>query len=126
MQPQGTRPPRSLFVRVIVVVVVLDRAQKMREGPLGHVAPLLPRLHVRKAKVDSLVDARVDHVRGGIREAVVRGHLCCGAGDVVCPGGVVRIVWIIDQWLPVRVAACSSGRTRMLGVAPKRSVFLMN
>jgi hypothetical protein len=48
--------PRSLLVLVIIVIVVVDRAQEMGEGPLGHVAPLLPRLHVRKAKVDSLED----------------------------------------------------------------------
>jgi hypothetical protein len=42
----------------------------MGEGPLGHVAPLLPCLHVRKAKVDSLVDAGVDYVRSGVREPV--------------------------------------------------------
>jgi hypothetical protein len=42
--------PRSLLVLVIIVIVVVDRAQEMGEDPLGHVAPLLPRLHVRKAE----------------------------------------------------------------------------
>jgi len=47
----------------------------MGEDPLGYVAPLLPRLHVRKAEVGSLIDAGVDHVCGGIREPVTRAHL---------------------------------------------------
>jgi len=37
---------------------LVDRAQEMREDPMGHVAPLLPRLHVRKAEVDAFEDTR--------------------------------------------------------------------
>src|SRR4029077_11184898 len=102
----------SLLVLVIIVIVVVDRTQEMGEGPLGHVAPLLPRLHVRKAKVDTLVDTGIDYVRGGIRKAVIPAHplegrrVCggcgkghfvrpkeegegtgCGTGDVVSSGG---------------------------------------
>jgi len=66
MRSQGICSPRSLLVLVIIVIVVAHRAQEMREGPLSHVAPLLPRLHVRKAKVNSLVDACVDHIGCGI------------------------------------------------------------
>ncbi len=66
MRLEGSRSPRSLLVIVIVVIVVVDRAQEMGEDPLGHVASLLPRLHVRKAEVDALVNAGVDHILGGI------------------------------------------------------------
>jgi hypothetical protein len=64
----------------------------MGEGPLGHVAPLLPRLHVRKAEVDPLVDAGVDHVRGGVREPVIRAYLLEGAGFVVVTEKVISSV----------------------------------
>src|SRR5882724_3122001 len=129
MRLEGSRSPRLFLVTAIVVIVVVDRAQEMGEDPLGHVAPLFPRLHVRKAEMDALVDAGIDHVRGRIREAVVRaslldsrrigcshgkGLLVCfkvegkhagyGAGGVVGARGVVGIVGVVDQWLPIQVA----------------------
>src|SRR6266403_1312538 len=129
-RPEGSRAPRSLLVSAIIAIVVVDRAQEVREDPLGHVAPLLPRLHVRKAEVDPLVDAYVDHILGCIREAVIgarllrgcsvrgghrEGHFVgpeeegkytgYGAGDVVGARGVVGIVWRVDHRLPVRVAS---------------------
>ena len=70
MRPQGIRSPRSLLILVVIVIVVVDRAQEMGEGPLGHVAPLLPRLHVRKAKVDTLVDTGI--VCSGVRPLLKR------------------------------------------------------
>ena len=53
------------------MIVVVDRAQEVGEDPLGHVAALLPRLHVRKADVDPLPDPDVDYVTGRIRETLV-------------------------------------------------------
>jgi len=50
----------------------------MGEDPLSHVAPLPSRLHVRKAEVDPLVDADVNHIRGCIREAVIGVRLLSG------------------------------------------------
>jgi len=77
MRPEGSRSPRSLLI-VIIVIVVVDRAKDMGEDPLSHVAPLPSRLHVRKAEVDPLVDAGVNHIRGGIREAVIGARLLRG------------------------------------------------
>lgn len=57
---------------MVVMIVGVDGAQEMREDPLGHVAALPSSLQVRKAKVDTSVDAGVDYVRGCIREAVIR------------------------------------------------------
>ena len=48
------RSPRSFLVVVIILIVVIDRAEEMGEHLLSHVASLLPGLHVRKADVDSL------------------------------------------------------------------------
>jgi len=62
-------PSSSLVVSLIFVVVMIvgvDGAQEMREDPLGHVAALPSSLQVRKAKVDTSVDAGVDYVRGCI------------------------------------------------------------
>jgi hypothetical protein len=115
----------SLVVALIFVVVVgvgVDRAQEVREDPLGYVASLLARLHVREAEVDAFPDARIDHIMGRIRETVVRacsldgewvrcrhreGHFVgpeeegqgtgYGAGDVVGSGSVVGIVRIVGQ-----------------------------
>ena len=79
MRPKGSRSPRSLLVIAIIVIVVIvdvDRAQVMREDPLGHVAALLAGLHVGKAEVDAFPDADVDYVTGRIREAVIRLPIC--------------------------------------------------
>jgi len=133
MRPKGSRSPRSLLVIAIIVIVVIvdvDRAQVMREHPLGHVAALLAGLHVGKAEVNAFPDAGVDHVMGRIREALIRDcrhlrvgecvicshreghfvgpeeegeHTGYGAGDVVRPGGVVGIVRNVDQGQPIRV-----------------------
>jgi len=98
-------------------------------------APLLPRLHVRKAEVDPLVDAHVDHILGCIREAVIgarllrgcsvrgghrEGHFVgpeeegqgtgYGAGDVVGARGVVGIV------LGVLIIGCQFGSPAVSGL----------
>lgn len=74
MRPEGSSSSRSLLIAIIVIVVVIvvDRAQEMGEDPLGHVAALFSCLHVCKAEVDALEDARVDHVVGCSRETVIR------------------------------------------------------
>ena len=127
MRPEGSSSSRSLLVIAIVVIVVIvvaivvDRAQEMEEGPLVHVATLPSSLQVRKAELDTGVDAGINYVRGCIREAVIRacslvgGWVICGrygeghfvgpkeeskhtgygASDVVGPGRVLRIVRII-------------------------------
>jgi hypothetical protein len=49
----------------------MDRPQEMSEGPPGYVSTLLPRLDIRRTKVNVLVDPGIDHVRSRIREVVV-------------------------------------------------------
>ena len=78
--------------------------------------------------MNAFEDARVDHVRGRIREAGIRARLLhrrriggghreahfigpkeqgkstdCGSGDVVGTRGVIWIIGSIDQRLPIRV-----------------------
>ena len=132
MQPERSRSPRSLLVIVIVVIVVIvavDRAQEVAEDPLRHVPTLFPRLHVGRTEVDALPDAHIHHVMSHIREPVIveRLHWRCavcgvqsevhfvgaeeereatrgGAGNIVSARSVVRVVGVVDQWLPIRVA----------------------
>src|ERR1700687_3373076 len=82
MRAEGSRSPRSLLVFVIIVIIVVDRAQEMGKDPLGHVASLPSSLQVRKAEMDTCVDAGVEYVRGGIREAVI-GTCRRGGGRMV-------------------------------------------
>ena len=101
----------------------------MEEDPLGHVAALFSCLHVCKAEVDALEDARVDHVVGCSRETVIRasplggewvrrrhreGHFVGpeeerqgtgnGTGGIVGPRSVVGIIRSVGQGLPICVA----------------------
>jgi hypothetical protein len=81
MQPERSRSPRSLLV---IVIVVVDRAQEVAEDQLGHVPTLFPRLHVGRTEVDAFPDARIHHVMGHIREPVIveRLHWHCGVCGV--------------------------------------------
>ena len=64
----------------------------MPEGPLGHMPALLPRLFVREAEMDAVVDANIDGIYGHVREAMIRARLRVsqrvGGGD--CEGHVIR------------------------------------
>jgi hypothetical protein len=80
MRPEGRRSRRSLLVLAIIVIGVVERAQEVGKGPLGDVAALLAGDHIREPEVDALVDAHVDHIGGGIREAIVGARLLGGGG----------------------------------------------
>ena len=54
-----------------VMITAFERQQEMIEGPVRHAPALGARRDVRETEVDSQVDARVDDVPRGIREAVV-------------------------------------------------------
>jgi hypothetical protein len=113
------------------------------------VAALPSSLQVRKAELDTSVDAGV--VRGCIREAVIRAcsldggwvirgrygeghfvgpkekskHTGYGASDVVGPGRVLRIVRIILQWLPVWVGLRIRISVAVLASAKRRALSSM-
>jgi hypothetical protein len=55
-----------------IIVVSMDGAQEMSEDPPGYVSTLFPRLHIRRAKVNTLVDPGIHDVRSRICEVVVR------------------------------------------------------
>jgi len=74
--PSCELPSGSLFI--VLMFVISDRPQEVREGPLGYASALLPRLLVREAEVDALIDADVDHVSSRIRESGIGARLLNG------------------------------------------------
>jgi len=68
---------------VFVTLGAVDRTQEMAEHQLGDMPPLLPRLHVVKAEVDTLEDAHVYDITGEIRKTIVIARLYTEAVHVV-------------------------------------------
>src|SRR6187402_1266525 len=124
---------------VSLMIAASEWQQEMVEGPVCHASALGTRREVREPEVNPQQDTRVDDVPRGVRVAVVpadllhrqwRGTLDFEehsvraeeqledarhrAGHAIRARGVVRIVRIIDQWLPRRVA---QGRRIAVGVA---------
>jgi len=91
-RPEGRRSRRSLVVLAIIAIIVIDWAQEVGKGPLGDVAALLAGDHIREPEVDALVDAHVDHIGGGIREAIVGARLLGGGGVRVVTENVISSV----------------------------------
>src|SRR5215211_7716356 len=107
-------------------VFLVDRLQDVPEDPLGYLSALLPAHFVRAAEMDSLVDPHIDRIQGQIREATIRAGFRRGiwiradhreadpirpevqfqytrqrASHVIGARGPVRIVWGIEQRLPI-------------------------
>ena len=70
------------IIVIIIIVFIFERPQKVLESPAGHLPALLPRRFVRKAEVDALVDAGVDHFLPRIREAIERARVLDGRSRV--------------------------------------------
>jgi hypothetical protein len=108
---------------------LVDRLQDVPEDPIGHLPALRAAHFVRAAEMDSLVDPHIDRIQGQIREAVIRAGFRRGiwiraddrevhpirpevqfqytrqrASHIIGARGPVRIVWGIEQRLPIRVA----------------------
>lgn len=101
----------------------------MFESPPGHAPALLPRLFIREAEVNALVDTDIDRIPGQIREMVIRERVRArqrmlavdregevvrpeeelqragqGTNRVIGARSVVRIIGSVEQRFPGRVA----------------------
>ena len=96
------------------MIGLIDRAQEVREGPLSHVAPLLLRLHVRKAEVDTFVDAGNSDVVSTASSLPLTLH--SHAQFVVAPGGaLVRLTFTTPDQTRFALQRARTG-IRHLGV----------
>ncbi len=74
----------TIMIMVIVpgIALIAERPQKVPEGPVGHLLPLLPRCLVCEAEVDARIDAGVYDILSGVREAPVRARVLNGRARV--------------------------------------------
>ena len=63
----------------------------MSEDPVGYLCALLARRYIRKAKMDAVVDADVDHIGCHVRETIIVSRLFGGLRVIArdCEGHVV-------------------------------------
>src|ERR1700752_155336 len=116
----------------------------MTEDPLSNMSPLLARVFISKAEMNTFPDSRCDDIISCIRKSVIdlrlryarssvrrihcEGHMICakeqgeatgrGSCHIVCARRVIRIVGGIDQWLPCWIT--HSIRIRVVITLPNR------